>query len=538
MQPRKSAGSVGALIGAILTLALLALFYLGWTIIGLPFVPFNVFDWTSRVLPGSLITLGIDSMVRLIRALPLGDTATAAKTAEQTMAIVGFLAAGTAAGAMFFIVLRVWKGQPYLAGLGLGAVAGVTTLLIIRSLHQPPAVKAAFDNTWILTAFLLWGAAFSWTYERLSAIGLASGDVVNRVQVERADRRRFIIRLGGATAVLTVAGAVVGPLVGSRRTGSETERVLEPAAMPLPNADALVKPVPGTRAELTPLESHYRIDIDTVPPKIDEKSWRLRIGGLVDRPLELTLEDVRRYEPMDQFITLSCISNPVAGDLIGTARWTGVSMKRLLPDLQLKSNATHLKIRAVDGFYETIALQTIDSDERVMLAYAWDGVPLLSEHGFPLRIYIPDRHGMKQPKWIVSIEATGAWEEGYWVARGWDKDAHMKATSVIDAVAVDMMIGEATSNTLVPVGGIAHAGSRGISRVEVQVDAGEWREAQLRTPLSGLTWVVWRYDWPFQAGKHTLTVRCVDGNGRPQIVEEAPPHPSGASGLHRKSILL
>src|SRR5262249_16291831 len=147
----------------------------------------------------------------------------------------------------------------------------------------------------------------------------------------------------------------------------------------------------------------------------------------------------------------------------------------------------------------------IDSDERVMLAYAWDGVPLLSEHGFPLRIYIPDRHGMKQPKWIVSIEATGAWEEGYWVARGWDKDAHMKATSVIDAVAVDMMIGEATSNTLVPVGGIAHAGSRGISRVEVQVDAGEWREAQLRTPLSGLTWVVWRYDWPFQAGKHTLT---------------------------------
>ena len=169
----------------------------------------------------------------------------------------------------------------------------------------------------------------------------------------------------------------------------------------MPNAEALVKPAPGTRPELTPLESHYRIDIDTLPPTIQEDDWRLKIGGLVDRPLELTLEEIRRYEPMEQFVTLSCISNPVAGDLIGTARWTGVSLKRLLPDLKLKDNATHLKITAADGFYETIALETIDSDERIMLAYAWDGVPLLTGHGFPLRIYIPDRHGMKQPKWIV-----------------------------------------------------------------------------------------------------------------------------------------
>jgi Mo-co oxidoreductase dimerisation domain len=145
---------------------------------------------------------------------------------------------------------------------------------------------------------------------------------------------------------------------------------------------------------------------------------------------------------------------------------------------------------------------------------------------------------MKQPKWIESIEATDRWEPGYWVERGWDAQARMKATSVIDTVAVDMMIVQADASTLVPIGGIAHAGARGVSKVEVQVDGGEWREAQLRTPLSGLTWVIWRYDWPFQKGRHTFTVCCYDGVGAPQIVEEAPPAPAGASGLHSKSMMF
>ena len=114
----------------------------------------------------------------------------------------------------------------------------------------------------------------------------------------------------------------------------------------------------------------------------------------------------------------------------------------------------------------------------------------------------------------------------------------MKATSVIDTIAVNMMIGNAGEGMRVPVGGIAHAGVRGISKVEVSVDHGDWQPAQLRTPLSGQTWVVWRYDWPFQKGKHTLTVRCFDGAGTPQVVAEAPPHPSGATGLNTRSAML
>jgi hypothetical protein len=101
-----------------------------------------------------------------------------------------------------------------------------------------------------------------------------------------------------------------------------------------------------------------------------------------------------------------------------------------------------------------------------------------------------------------------------------------------------MMIAQADASTRIPIGGIAHAGARGISRVEVRTDAGPWQEARLREPLSDRTWVVWRYDWPFQPGNHTFTVRCFDGKGAAQIIDPAPPHPSGASGLHSKSMML
>jgi hypothetical protein len=228
----------------------------------------------------------------------------------------------------------------------------------------------------------------------------------------------------------------------------------------------------------------------------------------------------------------------VGGDLIGTTRWTGVSLRRVLDEIGLQPGATHLRIRSVDGFFEVVPLDLVRSDERVMLTYAWDGLPLARQHGFPLRIYIPGYYGMKQPKWIVSLEAIGAWEPGYWVQRGWDREARMRATSVIDTVATDMMIVNQSKTTVISVGGIAHAGDRGISRVEVSVDDGPWKPAMLRDPMSSTTWVIWRYDWPFQSGKHTFTVRCFEGDGTPQIATESPISPSGATGLDRVSRML
>jgi hypothetical protein len=246
----------------------------------------------------------------------------------------------------------------------------------------------------------------------------------------------------------------------------------------------------------------------------------------------MTLEQIRAYEQTHQFVTLACISNRIAGDLIGTQRWTGVSLKRLLEDVPLKPNATHLKISSADNFDEFVSLDLIRNDERIMLAYEWDGLPLEVKHGFPLRIYIPDHYGMKQPKWITNIEAVEGWQEGYWVRRGWDKDALMRATSVIDTVAVTEAFVGNDNQQYIPMGGIAHAGDRGISKVEVRINDDEWVEARLRSPISETTWVIWRYDWPFQPGEHVITVRCVEGDGSAQIEASASSRPSGATGLH------
>jgi len=119
---------------------------------------------------------------------------------------------------------------------------------------------------------------------------------------------------------------------------------------------------------------------------------------------------------------------------------------------------------------------------------------------------------------------------GYWVDRGWSEEAFVLTTSVVDTVAVEHL--DEATNT-VPVGGIAWAGDGGISRVEVQVDSGEWVEAELRSPpLSPLSWIQWRYQWPFEEGEHVFAVRAYDGAGQLQVVEKRPSRPDGATGVH------
>lgn len=535
----------GLFVAAMVTAALIAILYLGWTVIGLPFAPFDLFDWLTRVLPGRMIALGINTMVALIRGLHLGPTATTAKAAEQWMGIIALFVTGLVTGTILYGVIRASRGR-YAVGLGLvfGLAVGVPIALISHQIGRTATMPPAANVVWLVAIFLLWGLVIGRVWRRLiptaatATVSAREGSEAT-ASVERIDRRRFLVRLGGSTAAITVLGAVVGELAEAqhrRMMLAARPAELWSATHPLPNADAAVKPVPGTRPEFTPLERHYRIDINTVPPAINEQQWRLNISGLVEQPLALTLDELRGYEPLHQFVTLACISNPVGGDLTGTTRWTGVSFQRLLPRLRLKPAASHLKIHAADEFFEIVSIETIKADERVMLAYAWDGVPLLTEHGFPLRIYIPNHYGMKQPKWITAIEVMDHSEPGFWVVRGWNKEAEMKATSVIDVVGMDMNVIDAgQKKMIVPIGGIAHAGDRGISKVELQVDNGPWQPAMLRTPLSDLTWVIWRYEWPFQHGNHTFTVRCWDHQNTPQIVAQAPPEPDGATGLYSKT---
>ena len=527
----------GALIGFVLTVPLAAMFYAIHRRAGFPFVPFTIFDWETRLLPGTVLRAGIDSMVHGIRWLKVGSTSVTAKLAEQTIAVVEFVVAGIFVSTVFFVIARFFTRRlTDIAGVLTGGVLGVSAVLISRSVELTSAVSPVGRAFWIVLMFLAWGAALGWSYRR--TVHDAPTGPLEVGALDSTGRRRFMIRLSGAAAIVSFIEGALGRVARNRGEASLASEEPWSARNQLPNVNVPVKPVLGTRPEFTPVGQHYRIDINTTPPGIEEAAWRLRITGLVGKPLVWTIDDIHARSPMHQFITLSCISNNIGGDLIGTTRWTGVSLKQLLPEFGLLRNATHLKIRSVDSFYEVVALDTIRADDRVMLTYAWDGLPLSAEHGFPLRIYIPDRYGMKQPKWIESIEAIDRWEPGFWVVRGWDSEARMKATSAIDTIATNMTIGQPNPQMRVPIGGFAHAGVRGVSRVEIRVDSGPWERAELRPPLSGQTWVIWRYDWPVQKGKHTFTVRCFEEDGTPQIQQEAPPDPSGASGVYMRSAMF
>ncbi len=547
---RKPTIWTGALVGACLTAALIAVFYLVQQLVGTVFVPFDVFDWVGRVAPGGLIRFGIETIVQIITSLKIGNLDSAAKTAEQTLAISGMFVTGVLVSAVLYAILpRIKTSRVPLAGLIAGLIIGVPVMLISATVDINSTQSELINAIWILLGFMVWGLLLGWVYNRLTVKSVADtrASASEMPLVESIDRRNFLIRLGGATAAITLVGAGLGAAL--RRSSAPANEVaiatnttsgaaLQPwsATHKLPNDGDPVIPAPGTRPELTPVGDHYRIDINTIPPRISESEWKLSVIGLVDKPFEMTLADLKsKYQPIDEFVTLACISNPLAGELTSTTRWTGVKLKDFVADMHLKPNATYLKITSADNFDEFVDIETINKDERLMLAYEWDGLPLAVDHGFPLRVYIPNHYGMKQPKWITTIEAVEGWQEGWWVRRGWDKDAIMEATSVIDTVAVNDTITNKDNAKLIPIGGIAHAGSRGISKVELKIDDADWIEAQIRKPMSDVTWVIWRYDWPFTQGSHTFTVRCTDGAGALQKEVDQGPGPGGATGWHSVS---
>ncbi len=287
----------------------------------------------------------------------------------------------------------------------------------------------------------------------------------------------------------------------NKATPSITTSESTPSATLGANPRDNVPPAPGTRPELTANEDFYRIDINTLSPNVSQEDWSLEVSGLFDNPQNLNLEDLMEFSPTTQTITLGCISNPVGGDLIGTSNWTGLRLRDLLEELGLQPEAKSLVIEASDGFFETVLLTDM-LDARTLLVYGMNGQTLPKDHGFPLRIYIPDRYGMKQPKWITKITAVEDEPEGFWVVRGWSKEARPQIVSVIDNVAVD----QPTADNLIPIGGIAWAGDRGIIKVELRFDRGEWIETTLRVPpLSPLTWIQWRYNWAAEEGRHLYT---------------------------------
>jgi DMSO/TMAO reductase YedYZ molybdopterin-dependent catalytic subunit len=470
------------------------------------------------------------------------NVADTAKTAEQIMAVLQFVFMGIVAGGVFFLIMKLQEIKPgIIAGLVTGGLFGFPAIAISIGAGGSD-INPILNFIWLMILYLAWGIVLVQSYGKLSRIEKSSQmpsekpEEVQTRSVEKLDRRKFLILMGASAATITVAGTGLGALLATRER-SEGEDTMGhqgegPEGNPFPNSDDPVSPVPGTRPEYTAIKDHYQVFIELEPTEIDGSSWKLPITGMVDNTLMLTLDELRdNYEPISQYVTLSCISGRIGTSLISTTYWTGARVADVLEDAGVQEGAQYLYITSGDGFYETVPLDLIYSDSRIMFCYAWDGNTLPVGHGFPLRIWLPDRFGMKQPKWITGIEVTDTYKEGYWVERNWDEDAIVRTTSVIDTVAVDHVV-EKEGQMYIPVGGIAFAGARGISKVEVRVDGGSWESAQLRSPLSETTWVIWRYEWPYTAGDHTFEVRCYDLNGELQVLEETPARPDGATGIH------
>jgi DMSO/TMAO reductase YedYZ molybdopterin-dependent catalytic subunit len=556
---------VGALLGGLTSLPVIALLFLGSQIADLPFVPFDVFDFLARILPGNLITLAIDTMVRTIQALGLGRISGTAKSIEQGTGIVLMIGAGVVLGLVTTLLVGRTRWPGRMVGAALGALAFLMATGIEFMLGNAIAGHVLSSLVWLAILFVAWGALLGgWLVAPELAPAEASperGTQPSELGQPATSRRAFLFELAGGSIGLAVLVVGLGRLFEAQQANGAGQALSNltngtPSPAPSPNSSATpgpttaapslastptlpatetaqatmrdrVPPAPGTRPELTSNQNFYRIDIDTLPPVLDKSSWQLKVSGLFDRPRTLTLPDLLAYPAVTQPITLSCISNPVAGDLISTSNWVGVRLRDVLKDLSLRPEAQALDIRAADGFYESVAMQDL-MDPRTLLVYGMNGETLPTAHGYPLRIYIPNRYGMKQPKWITSIEASDQLVPGYWVDRGWSATAYPQIVSVIDTVAKDHV-----ENGRVPIGGIAWAGDRGIRKVELQVDGGEWMEATLRTPpLGPLTWVEWRLDWPPVKGTHTFRVRATDGTGALQIEQSRDSYPDGATGYH------
>lgn len=519
-----------ALLGTLTSLPAAAMAYLANQLAGTPFPPFNIFDLLARMLPGPVVTFAIGLIVKLANTLEVGPTAETAKLAEQILAMILFAFAGAVFGPAIQAFARNNSARLVWSGLLNGLFFASIILLVNLSL-SPPNLDVLAASIWFACLFCGWGAVLGRLVREFTTPGAV-------LPLPSMPRRQFLylVVIGSITLVVT---ALRVSRTGRQATTPENapvddvsslslEETTGPARSPAQNElDARVENVPGVRPELTPNQDFYRIDINLLPPRLDAETWRLKVGGLVEEPLELSLADIRALPAHSQVITLECISNTVGGDLIGTSLWKGARLKDVLAEARLLPQAQEVFIKSADGFYESVNNNDL-FDERTLLVYEMNGEPLPVEHGFPLRIYIPNRFGMKQPKWISSLEAIDYDGSGFWVDRGWSVRAIPHTTSVIDVIG-----GQGTALDPIPIGGIAFAGARGISRVELQVDGGQWEMAELRSPaLSLLTWIQWRYFWPLTSGKHTFTVRAYDGNGSLQVARLSPPQPNGATGLH------
>jgi DMSO/TMAO reductase YedYZ molybdopterin-dependent catalytic subunit len=352
------------------------------------------------------------------------------------------------------------------------------------------------------------------------------------VEQDRESRRSFL-RTSAGLVIGAGMGGVVGQLAGSQvdveQSRAEVGRLTPASPAPkLPaNADFASS---GSARFITSNRDFYRIDTALTLPRVSAQDWRLRIHGLVDKPVEYTFADIRERALIERPVTLACVSNEVGGDLISNADWVGVPLRDLLTEAGVKPGADQLFSTSIDGFTAGTPVEALlDANRGAMLAIGMNGEPLPQEHGFPARMVVPGLYGyVSATKWVVDMELTTfADKQGYWIPRGWSTKAPVKTQSRIDSPrdSATLPAGRTT------IAGTAWAQTIGIAQVEVRVDD-EWHTAELSTEVDVNTWRMWRLQLNLRQGSHRIQVRATDNTGYTQTDALAEPAPNGATGWH------
>jgi len=429
-----------------------------------------------------------------------------------------------------------WAGALLVVAVGaMGAVAA-TTRPGAGSGDLVPA--AAGLVTWLVALEVLVGAPRGASTQPPADPTTADADA--GADVDRRPGRRTVLLRAGAVAGLTVLAGAGGRWAGRARAGVEASRRLlripatrgaVPDGAELPGlVDQGLSPWRTSNADF------YRIDTALAVPTIDPSAWRLRIHGLVDRPLEIGYDDLVAGELTEAWVTLCCVSNPVGGDLIGNAWWSGVRVADLLRRVGVRPDADAVLQTSEDGWTCATPLETLTDDRNALLAVAMNGQPLPLEHGFPVRMVVPGLYGyVSATKWLVDLEVTRFDRvEAYWTRRGWSERGPIRTMSRIDVPRS----GATLPAGPVVVAGVAWAQHTGIEAVEVSLDGGPWVPATLGGTAPGEdrddTWVQWRAEVDAPAGDHLVSVRATDRTGETQTSVRRDVVPDGATGWHQR----
>ncbi len=473
----------------------------------------------------------IDATPRPVKEFGISTFGTHDKLALQ-LGIYLLLAAFAALVGRLALV-RFGYGVAGVAVFGVIGAAAAMTRPDGGPLDMLPSLLGAAAGVFVLRR-LLRAAPPSATPAAAGPAGSSPGaDRRPTVDPRTSDRRRFLY-LGVGATVGAVAVGLAGR--GLQHVRFTAVRSRAETRIPVPASRASALPVSagprvdGMSSFFTPNATFYRIDTALTVPQLDARDWRLRIHGMVDRPLTISYADLAGRALIERDITLTCVSNEVGGSLIGTARWIGAPLAELLTEAGVHPEASQLVSRSSDGMTIGTPTAAVLDGRDAMLAIGMNGEPLPIEHGFPVRMVVPGLYGyVSACKWLVELELTTFdGYDAYWVRQGWAAKGPIKTGSRIDTPRS----GRKLSAGEVTVAGVAWAQHVGIEAVEVQVDDHPWAPARLLDAATTDTWRLWTYRWSATRGDHTLRVRATDSSGTVQTSNRAEPYPDGATGWH------